>query len=66
MFEGLTPLGFTVRGTRRYWESLVSYEHPVLVGRDEEVAHTLADPDEVRRSRKDPNVLLLSSGTAPR
>lgn len=44
----------------------MSYEHPVLVGRDEEVAHTLANPDEVRRSRKDLHVLLGDRGTAPR
>jgi hypothetical protein len=65
VFDVLSPLGFTVHCTRRYWEFIVTYKHPVLVGGEAEVAHTLAEPNEVRRSRKDPNVLLFYRCTAP-
>jgi hypothetical protein len=61
-----TPPGCTVRCTRRSWEFLASDTHPVLAGRNEEVAHALAKPDEVRRSRQDPHVLRFYRGTAPR
>lgn len=65
-FEVATPLGFTVHCTRTYWEFIVKHKHPVLLGREEEVARVLADPDEVRRSRKDPQVLLFYRSTSPR
>lgn len=66
LFEVTTPLGFTVRCTRTYWEFVVMHKHPVLRGREREVQETLANPDEVRRSRKDWNVLLFYRGAAPR
>jgi len=66
LIEVATPLGFTVRCTRRYWEFIVTHKHPVLRGRDAEVAQTLADPDEIRRSRKEPSVLLFYRGGVPR
>jgi len=61
-----TPLGFTVRCTRAYWDQVILEKHPVLRGREEEVRQALADPDEVRQSRKDPAVLLFYRGGAPR
>jgi hypothetical protein len=66
VIEVTTPLGFTVRCTRPYWEFIVTHKHPVLQGRDAEIARVLADPDEIRRSRKDPSVLLFYRGSAPR
>ena len=66
LFEVSTPLGFSVRCTRAYWEFIVTYKHPVLAGREKEVEETLRDPDQVRRSRKDPKVFLLYRGSAPR
>lgn len=66
LFEVKTPLGFTVRCTRKYWDFIVSYKHPVMAGRERDVARTLADPDEVRRSRKDPAVLLFYQQAADR
>ena len=65
-FEVSTPLGFTVSCTRAYWNFVVAYKHPVLAGRERDVARTLADPDEVRRSRRDPTVLLFYRGASPR
>ncbi len=66
LFEVETPLGFTVRCTRSYWEFIVTHKHPVLRGREREVEEVLADPDEVRRSRKDAGVLLFYREAASR
>lgn len=66
LFEVATPLGFTVRCTHAYWEFLITQKHPVLRGRESEVVLVLTDPDQARRSRKDPNVVLFYRGDAPR
>jgi len=58
-FEVLTPLGFSVRVTRNYWELIVTIKHPVMAGREEDVQDTLREPDEIRRSRNDPTVHLF-------
>ncbi len=66
LFDVVTPLGFPVRCTRAYWEQVILEKHPVLRGREEEVSLALAEPDEVRRSRKDLAVLLFYRGNTPR
>jgi len=66
IFEIATPLGFTVRCTRAYWEFIVTEKHPVLRGREQEIANVLSDPDEVRRSRRDLDVYLFYRGSGPR
>ena len=66
LFEISTPLGFTVRCTKVYWEFLVAQKHPALKGQEDEVKLALGDPEEVRRSRKDPQVYLFYRGAAPR
>ena len=66
LFEIATPLGFTVRCSRSYWEHVLLAKHPSLRGREEDVRSALRDPDEVRQSRKDPAVLLFYRGSAPR
>jgi plasmid stabilization system protein ParE len=58
-FEVLTPLGFKVRVTRRYWELIVTMKHPVMQTRETAVQNVLQAPDEVRRSRSDPAVFLF-------
>ena len=65
-FEAMTPLGFSVRCTATHWQFIVSQKHPVLAGREGEVGQVLSDPDEIRRSRKDPAVLLFYRGRSPR
>ncbi len=65
-FEVLTPLGFAVRCTQVYWQFIIREKHPVLAGREADVKETLADPDEIRRSRRDPGVFLFYRGNAPR
>lgn len=66
VFQIETPLGFTVRCTRTYWEHVILQKHPVLRGREEEVRAALSEPDEVRRSSKDAAVLLFYRGAKPR
>lgn len=66
LFEIETPLGFSVRCTRDYWQFIVSSKHPALAGHEENIRITLADPDEVRRSRKDRKVFLFYRGKSRR
>jgi hypothetical protein len=66
IFAVRTPLGFIVRCTRAYWQFIVSEKHPVMDGRENEVKDVLADPDEIRESRKDDGVFLFYRGRSPR
>ena len=59
LFEVLTPLGFSVRAKRAYWELIVTVKHPVMRGREVDVQDTLRTPDEIRRSYSDPAVHLF-------
>lgn len=58
-FDASTPFGFSVRCTRRYWRMIVEWKHPVLVGKTADVVRVFEFPDQIRRSRKDPAVLLF-------
>ena len=62
LIDVVTPLGVRVRVTRAYWNVIVNVKHPVLLGSEQVVAETLSAPDEVRRSRTDPSVLLFYRG----
>jgi hypothetical protein len=57
-FEILTPLNFTVRTSVEYWEKLI-VKHPDIADLELEIQQALANPDEIRRSSRDPNVLLF-------
>ena len=65
-FEVMTPLGFTVRCTTDYWTVVSTMKHPVMWGRLRDVINVLEGPNEVRRSREDPEVLLFYQGRRPR
>jgi hypothetical protein len=67
LFAVTTPLGFTVRVSARYWDTIVG-KHPDLANRLLDVQAALREPDEVRRSRRDPAVLLFyrSNGSLQR
>lgn len=54
-----TPLKFTVRCTAQYWELIVTVKHPVMADKLELVKTALTDPDEIRQSKSDKNVLLF-------
>jgi len=59
VFEVFTPLGFYVRTTSSYWELIVNVKHPAMYGRERDVEEVLRYPDEIRRSRSDPDVYLI-------
>lgn len=54
----LTPLGFTIRTSESYWQRLI-IKHPDIENLEELVKQTLASPDQVRCSSRDPGVLLF-------
>ena len=66
LFEVLTPLAFRVRVTRERWELVTRLKHPVMAGCEGRVRVVLESPDQVRRSRKDPTVLLFYRAEAPK
>lgn len=59
LFEVNTPLGFSVRVTRQYWELIVTIKHPVMLGREIQVQEVLRNPDEIRLSKSDESVHLF-------
>ena len=60
LFEVLTPLGFRVRVTRERWNLITTVKHPVMAGREDVVrAAALENPEQIRRSRSDSEVLLF-------
>ena len=65
LFNVNTPLGFSVRTTRRYWDFIATMKHSVMMGREEVVADVLQAPDEVRRSRDDSSVFLFYRMESP-
>ena len=64
LFNVQTPLGFSVRTTRRYW-NLNLVKHEAMSGREQDVIDALQSPDEVRISRSDAEVLLFYRATRP-
>jgi hypothetical protein len=59
LFEVMTPLGFQVRVTQAYWKIITSIKHPIMAGREADVEDALKNPDEIRVSKRDPNVYLF-------
>lgn len=64
-FEERTPLGVLVRATVVHWARIVTFKHPVMRGKESLVRATLKHPDEIRRSRKDPDVHLYYGQDPP-
>lgn len=58
LFNILSPLGFTVRTNRGYWQKIV-LKHPDIKDRIDEIKNTLRDPIEMRESSRDENILLF-------
>ncbi len=57
-FAILTPLGFIVRTSENYWQKLL-IKHPDLEDLLDLVKETLSNPEQIRRSKSDANVLLF-------
>ena len=62
LFEVLTPLGFSVRVTRERWRLITTMKHPVMVGQESAVMRTLENPEQIRQSSSDSEVLLFYQG----
>ena len=54
-----TPLGFRARCSAVYWDLITAVKDPVMRGRLADVQQTLTDPEHVRRSGRDADVLLF-------
>ena len=65
LFEATTPLAFSVEVTRERWSLIVAAKHPVMNGREDDVRAALQSPDEIRRSRRDAEVLLFYRAERP-
>ena len=59
LFNVQTHIGYQFRVSKRYWEIIVTIKHPVMKSREKIVQRTLANPIQIRRSRKDANVFLF-------
>ncbi|MFN0007264.1 MAG: DUF4258 domain-containing protein [Planctomycetota bacterium] len=55
----MTPLGFRVVCSSVDWQRIAGIKHPPMRGRIRDVERTLTEPDEIRLSRKDPEVMLF-------
>lgn len=66
LFEIVTPLDFQASVTRERWEMIVTIKHPVMAGREHSVKLALENPDQARRSRTDPEVLLFYKAEGPK
>ncbi len=66
LFEAQTPLGFAVRVTYPRWILITSTKHPVMAGQETRVKGALESPDEIRQSRREPQVLLFYKSEAPK
>ena len=59
LFQVPTPLGVDVRIISRLWARIAAVKHPNMDGRLGDVVESLRDPDEVRRSLSDGQVVLF-------
>ena len=57
-FEILTPLGFRVRTSKEYWQKLI-VKHLDIAELEAEVIQALTNPEEIRQSRRDSNIVLF-------
>lgn len=57
-FEVLCFLGKKIAVTEQHWNYIVDMKHPIMRGMEAEVIETLKHPEEVRKSKKDPNTYL--------
>ena len=58
-FEVETPLKFSVRVTKQYWQLITTQKHRILRDEKNGIIQTLESPDQIRRSRTDKNVYLF-------
>lgn len=59
LFDVVTPPGFRIYTTKRYWDYIISVKHLYINGMESDVIITLKNPDFIRQSRIDKNVILF-------
>ncbi|MBI2208486.1 DUF4258 domain-containing protein [Candidatus Woesearchaeota archaeon] len=57
-FEVKSCLGKNIRVTKSYWRKIIETKHRIIKGKEDIVKETLKSPIELRKSRKDPKVVL--------
>ena len=50
--------GLMVRTTHAYWRKIITFKHPAMARKEEEVKLALHEPDEIRQSVRNESVLL--------
>src|SRR5579863_8788755 len=66
LFRIESPLGFPIRVPRAQWIRIVSTKHPSMQGYVDDVRLALAEPHQIRRSKKVPDVYLCYREIAKR
>ncbi|MFH1129081.1 MAG: DUF4258 domain-containing protein [Candidatus Omnitrophota bacterium] len=57
-FTITTPLGYTIRTTKTYWQYLIKVKHPCMLNKEGVVKEVLNNPDKVYKSILDDTVYL--------
>ena len=57
-FKVSTPLGVTIRTTKKYWKRIIETKHPSIAKHEKGVKLALKDPDQIRKSKQDSRVHL--------
>ena len=57
-FEVMSRLGKLIQVSQDRWELIVTKKHTSIAGREREVRLALIEPEQVRRSKSDPDVYL--------
>lgn len=58
-FKVKSKLDIVIGTTKNYWDIIIRIKHPSMRGKEREVKETLANPDEIRISKRARNVLLF-------
>ena len=66
LFEIATPIDLVVEVSRQRWEAIISIKHPAMLGAEKLLCEVLSNPDQIRRSRRDSNVLLFYKARLPK
>ena len=48
----------SIRTTKDYWDKIVENKHPTIKGKESEVKKAIKAPEQIRKSKSDPNVYL--------
>jgi hypothetical protein len=57
--QASSPLGQKIHITKSYWNYITTRKHPSVAGAKSFVLQTIAKPDTIKSSQKDPSVWLF-------